>query len=87
MSSPPAPEALRQRLLTALAAASDAMTTADLRRCVSTVFGEAVVHERIYHNLQILEKRGDVSRTTAGGRHTLWRLTGAKACSSPELTS
>ena len=44
----PSPEALRGRLLRALAESSEAMTTADLRRCLSAVLGQDVVHERIY---------------------------------------
>jgi Fe2+ or Zn2+ uptake regulation protein len=70
----PAPEVLRQRLLTALGESSVALTTADLRRCLSSTFGQDVVHERVYRNLEVLEKRGEVARTTPGGRHTLWRL-------------
>jgi Fe2+ or Zn2+ uptake regulation protein len=77
MNSPPSPEALRQRLLEALAESSDAMTTAELRHCVSTIFDHAVVHERIYRNLELLERHGEVARSTRGGRHTLWRLTRA----------
>jgi Fe2+ or Zn2+ uptake regulation protein len=73
MNGPPPPEALRQRLLAALAESSDAMTTAELRHCLSTVFGQDVVHERIYRNLELLERRGEVARSTPGGRHTLWR--------------
>lgn len=69
----PSPEAMRRRLLRALAESSEAMTTADLRRCLSTVFGQDVVHERIYRNLEVLERRGEVARATPGGRHTLWR--------------
>ncbi|OOK65445.1 hypothetical protein BZL29_7880 [Mycobacterium kansasii] len=65
---------MRQRLLTALAEAADAMTTAELRRCLSTELGVDIVHERIYHNLEILEKRGDVSRADTVGRHARWRL-------------
>ena len=77
MSNPPAAEALRQRLLTVLAEAAEAMTTAELRRCLSTRLGADVVHERIYHNLEILEKRGDVARAGTVGRHTRWRVTEA----------
>jgi Fe2+ or Zn2+ uptake regulation protein len=73
VSSPPPPEALRQRLLRALAESYEAMTTAELRHCLSTVFGQDVVHERIYRNLEVLEKRGEVARATPSGRHTLWR--------------
>jgi hypothetical protein len=75
MNNPPPPEALRQRLLRALAESYEAMTTAELRRCVSTVFGQDLVHECIYRNLEVLEKRVEVARTTPSGRHTLWRLT------------
>lgn len=53
------------------------MTTAELRRCLSTHLGVDVVHERIYHNLEILEKRGDVHRAGTVGRHTQWRLSEA----------
>jgi Fe2+ or Zn2+ uptake regulation protein len=74
MSSPLPPEALRQRLLRTLAESYEAMTTAELRRCLSTVFGQDVVHESIYRSLEVLEKRGEVARTTPVGRHTLWRL-------------
>jgi DNA-binding PadR family transcriptional regulator len=74
MSSHPPPEALRQWLLGALTESYEAMTTAELRRCLSTVFGYDVVHERIYQNLEVLEKRGEVARTTPRGRHTLWGL-------------
>jgi Fe2+ or Zn2+ uptake regulation protein len=73
MSRTPSPEALRQRLLAALAESSEAMTTAELRRCLSTTFGD-VVHEQIYHNLQVLEKRGEVTHADTVGRHTKWRL-------------
>jgi hypothetical protein len=38
------------------------MTTAELRRCLSTVFGYDVVHERIYQNLEVLEKRAGERR-------------------------
>jgi Fe2+ or Zn2+ uptake regulation protein len=58
-----------------LGRSDEAMTTADLRRCLSTVSGQDVVRERIYRNLEVLEKRGEVARTTPDGRHTLWRLT------------
>jgi Fe2+ or Zn2+ uptake regulation protein len=75
MNNPPPPETLRHRLLRVLAESYEAMTTAELRRCLSTVFGQDVVHERIYRNLEVLEKRGDVARATPSGRHTLWRLT------------
>ena len=80
MGRPPAPEAVRQKLLAALTEGSDAMTTAELRRCLSATFGRDVVHERIYRNLEVLEKRGEVTRTSPGGRrHTLWRLSTAQA--------
>jgi len=69
-----APEALRQGLLTVLADATAAMTTAELRRCLSTGFRAEIVHERVYHHLEILEKRGDVIRVGPIGRHTTWRL-------------
>ena len=77
MTNPPPPEVLRQRLLTVLAEANEAMTTADLRRCLSTGFGGDVVHERIYRNLEILQKRGEVARADTVGRHTRWRLSEA----------
>lgn len=73
MASPP-PESVRQWLLTVLTEAPGALTTAELRRCVSTGFGAEVVHERVYHNLEILEKRGEVIRSGMVGRHTTWRL-------------
>jgi hypothetical protein len=90
MSSPPTPQMLRQRLLATLAQESAAMTTAGLRRCLSVTFGQDVIHERIYHNLQVLERRGEVTRTTAamtGGRNTLWRLNQAHQHSRGRLSS
>jgi hypothetical protein len=51
------------------------MTTAEVRSCLSTVFGQDVVHERIYRNLEVLGKRGEAARATRSGRHALWRLT------------
>ena len=68
------PEALRERLLSALADSTDAMSTAELRHCLATVFDHDVVHERIYRSLEVLEKRGEVARSTPGGRHTMWHL-------------
>lgn len=72
MTNPP-PEAVRQGLLTVLTQAAGAMSTADLRRCLSTGLGADVIHERIYHHLQILEKRGEIIRAGTVGRHTMWR--------------
>ncbi len=72
MNSSLPPEALRERLLRALA--DGAMSTAELRRFLATAFAQDVVHERIYRSLEVLEKRGDVARSTPGGRHTMWRL-------------
>ena len=74
MNSTVAPETLRERLLCALADSPDAMSTAELRRCLATLFAQDVVHERIYRSLEVLEKRGEVARSTPGGRHTMWRL-------------
>ena len=68
------PEALRERILSALADSTDAMSTAELRRCLATIFAQDVVHERIYRSLEVLEKRGEVARSTPGGRHTMWHL-------------
>jgi Fe2+ or Zn2+ uptake regulation protein len=68
------PEALRERLLSALADSTDAMSTAELRRCLAAVLAQDVVHERIYRSLEVLEKRGEVTRSTPGGRHTMWHL-------------
>ncbi|HEY3994838.1 MAG TPA: hypothetical protein VGM40_02645 [Mycobacterium sp.] len=50
------------------------MSTAELRRCLATASAQDVVHERIYRSLEVLEKRGEVARSTPGGRHTMWRL-------------
>lgn len=73
------PEVVRQGLLAALTKAAGPMTTAELRRCLSTSFGADVVHERVYHNLEVLEKRGEVIRAGTAGRHTTWRLRMANA--------
>lgn len=74
----PAPEAVRQRLLSILAASSPpGVATADLRRCLSEIFSHGFVHEHVYHHLLVLERRGDVTRTARRpktGRHTLWSL-------------
>lgn len=74
----PPPEAVRQRLLSILSAASSAVATSHLRQCLSESFSHEVVHEQVYHNLLVLERRGEVTRTArtaAGGRNTLWSLT------------
>ncbi|GAB1814010.1 hypothetical protein BST14_07450 [Mycobacterium arosiense ATCC BAA-1401 = DSM 45069] len=81
------PEAVRQGLLAALTKAAGPMTTAELRRGLSTSFGADVVHERIYHNLEILEKRGQVIRAGTVGRHTTWRLSMANTVIARGLTS
>jgi hypothetical protein len=54
-----APELNRQRLLSTLAAAAGEVSTAERRRCVSTLLGQQLLHKRIYRNLEILEKRGE----------------------------
>lgn len=81
MRSGPPPEAVRQRLLSILsAAAAAAVTTSDLRHCLSEAFSREFVHEHVYHNLVVLERRGDVTRVArapGSGRHTLWALNGA----------
>jgi hypothetical protein len=81
-SSPP-PEAVRKRLLSILSAASSsAIPTTDLRRCLSQTFTYDFVHEQVYHNLLVLERRGEVTRTArtaASGRHTLWSLAASAA--------
>lgn len=81
------PEAVRQGLLAALTKAAGPMTTAELRRCLSTSFGADVVHERIYHNLETLEQRGEVIRAGTAGRHTRWRLSMADVVFHRGLTS
>lgn len=73
----PPPEAVRQRLVSILAAASSPVATTELRRCLSETFSHDLVHEQVYHNLLVLERRGEVTRaprTPASGRHTLWAL-------------
>jgi hypothetical protein len=77
LTSSPPPEAVRQRLLSILAAVSSPVATTDLRRCLSETFSRDLVHEQVYHNLLVLERRGEVTRaarTAASGRHTLWSL-------------
>ncbi|EFG78689.1 hypothetical protein HMPREF0591_1420 [Mycobacterium parascrofulaceum ATCC BAA-614] len=76
-ASGPPPEVVRQRLLSILSTASPAPTTRDLRRCLAAAFGRDFVHEHVYHNRVVLERRGEVTRvarTAAGGRHTRWTL-------------
>lgn len=83
LTTGPPPEVVRQRLLSILSvAAAVAVTTSDLRHCLSEAFNLEFVHEHVYHNLVVLERRGDVTRVArapGSGRHTLWALNAASA--------
>ena len=74
-------ELLRQRLLSALAADGQSMTTAQLRDQVQASFPGSVVIEAVYRNLTVLERRGEVRRDHQRGRNACWLLatTGLRA--------
>lgn len=74
MSSLIAARDLRRLLLGMLGDTAAVSSTADLRRALSDTLGTNVVHEVVYRNLQILEKRGQVTRHGAVGRHCYWQL-------------
>jgi Fe2+ or Zn2+ uptake regulation protein len=64
------PELLRKQLLDVLAAATEPLTTAQLRSQLPDA--DVAVNEHVYRNLVVLERRDRVRRLRPGGRHVAW---------------
>lgn len=77
MSDREAAELMRKRLLAELDAATEPLTTAELRQRLDGV------NEQIYRGLGILERRGRVRRIRRRGRHVAWEIASGQGNDQP----